>query len=151
MRTERGNKRIVSKAQYAGIMGGRILGYTASMFFFLIGIFGAILSGLGICAILIALTRGNGYESTVIELIMVITIFCISIGFAVAGWVGIMSMEEEAVIPLTRQTALDIPAEESLMRASSADTIAAESVLLRPAQSESEINSMELLRPHLPT
>ena len=80
--------------------------------------------------------------------LFIIVVFSLFLGLTIMGKEGIKSvMREEPVVPLTRQTALDIPAEESLVRASSADTLASKTILLRPAHNESETASEQLLRP----
>jgi hypothetical protein len=150
MQTQRSNKRIVSKAEYVGIMSGRALGFTASLFFYVAGTGGAVLSGFAIFALFVVLISSGGHAGFLLLILVVAIAFCLlCTGLAVMGWAGIKSMgEEEEIVPWTRQTALDIPAEESLVRASSANTLAAETVLLRPAQAQSEIDGEELLRPH---
>ena len=43
MRTQHDSKRIVSKTQYAGIIGGRLMEFAASSLFFIVGLVGMIL------------------------------------------------------------------------------------------------------------
>jgi len=150
MRTEQGNKRIVSKGEYIEIIGGRFVGYSALSILFLFGISGMIFTGLGACKILLTMMRGGDNVGLLpFILIVIIPAFLLSMGMTVMARAGFKSIaEEEAVVPLTRQTALDIPAEESLVRASSAQTLADETILLRPAQAQANTASEELLRPH---
>ncbi len=149
MRTQHSNKRVVSKTHYAAIMGGRLMGYAASSLFFVVGMIGMIFTGLAtVCMLFVTFWNGFSLYALLVSVVIGM-IFLFFIGLMIMGKEGVKSvMQEEPVVPLTRQTALDIPPEESLVRASSADTLAYETILLRPAQNESETASDELLRPH---
>ncbi|GEM_PF-4321854 len=142
MHTPQDNRRVVPKVRYIGIMGKR---FTARLLY-LCCVFAGI-GGIGatIALMCVALASRTPWYFEIL-LLPVATLF----GFLfMAGREGLNAADqEENIVPLTRQTLREMPDDQSLVRASAVETATPESVLLRPAQAQSETVSKELLRPH---
>jgi hypothetical protein len=78
-----------------------------------------------------------------------LTVFAL-IAMPVLRFIGLLfatAARMDPVVPLTRNTAADLPETESLVRASTEPPQQQETVLLRAAQSDAATPSQELLRP----
>lgn len=154
MRTQSDNKRIVSKTQYVTIMGVRFAAGTFFGFWYIVGM---------VCTILVCLKIAFRTWQMFPALWQDFPMGLVAFGSGVIGksvfsllvyrWIWKASgkklhrlRSEEPIVPLTRQTARDISEEETLVRASSMQDVAAETVLLRPAHAENPTPKEELLR-----
>jgi hypothetical protein len=133
-------KRVVSKAEYVGIMSRRV---TVSF-----GAF-AMLFG-GVCGL--GATVGLMCTALAVPTIWYFELILLPIAvlFALLIYSGKESLnavrQEMPVVPLTRHTANELPAENSLVRASSAQRTWEETSLLRPAGEVKTETPEELLR-----
>jgi hypothetical protein len=140
MQADHQNKRVVSKSRYAGIMGGRILGGAAAMSFIALGV-------LGMVAALMCLVLAFTSRNMALAIGMGVTLFFF---FFLFVWLGVYGLSlvvtDDDILPLTRHTAKTVADEDSLMRASSAQDIPADTTLLRPMQNGSDPMPETLLR-----
>lgn len=140
MSTLHANKRIVSKADYVGIMGRRITVRALASFLVIAGV-----GGVGATAglICIALTSETPWYFEILLLPLALAFGLL----IVTGKEGLKSIRKEPlVVPLTRQTAQELPEQDSLVRASSVQDTANDSNLLRPAAETHDDKPDELLR-----
>ncbi len=137
-------KRIVSKREYAkaqGIKGGLNLGRFGLLLF---SILWSLLAGL----YLLRLVTGMWWDVSP----FLIWVACLTCGGA--SYLCYLTMKAvdrriqgfEKVQPLTRANAADLPAPDSLVRASSEPMQAQEAVLLRAAAEEQERHEEQLVR-----
>ncbi len=158
MQEPKPGKRIVSKGAYAAAEGERVgTGIFGCGMLVLAAFFAWItVSGVvGLAMTIVAfLTRPDGL--VVVEGLTFLTVF---LAGAVATYVlwkgGIARMERsekmDSGIPLTRANVADLPAPETLVRASSEPPQAQEAILLRAALEGQETPPEQLVRPSVGT
>lgn len=146
MSKHRYHKRIVSKTRYAGIMGERVVtGFVGTLFCVVGGCGTLLMATLTFFAVIFNLSR---FFEMLPNFGILLGLLALFVAMAAVGRLSINAvLEAEPVVPMTRQVALDLSEEETLVRGSSVSEVAQETVLLRPAQAEDETPKEELLRP----
>lgn len=137
-------KRVVSKPAYAEYLAKKLGLNTAATVLVVTGAVGFMVSLIGVMSSLDFMQRSlQCFGSITLGVLAIITI---DAGLALSRHAETMP----EVIPLTQQTAEQISAEESLVRASSQPTEQPETILLRAAQFSTETPAEELLRSSQP-
>jgi|SRR5579883_1179891 len=145
-------RRIVTKEQYARSVGKRVALSSLGGLFVLLGLGGAALFGF----LLLIVIFGHSYYpqlQNIPNLGITEAVFAsftiISLG---ASWMGFdtvrRTIQSEPIQPLTRQNIGDLPAEQSLVRASEEPPAQSQATLLRAAAGQEETPEEQLLRPH---
>jgi len=134
-------KRIVSKGQYVQAQGKRIgIGSAGVGLLFLSALF----------ALFAFLSIGFAIVTSKVLYGIFVGVVCAAASFQLGSW-GLASLRHANTIdpgvPLTRQVADTLPAEESLVRASEEPVQEQQAVLLRAATSDRETPSDQLVRP----
>ncbi len=143
------NPRIVSKTRYLGYLSRLAMLHGSGTILLLLGSMGAVIC-VGILIVSIVGWALCGFAHP--GILMLGLGFSLFAGFPsmLAIRLGIGQCEKanrmEPVIPLTRQSAEQLPAEESLVRASSEPADVQPEVLLRAAGSDMQTPPQELLR-----
>lgn len=144
MSSEKQPKRIVSKLAYAGHVGKKGATWTAGGALFGIGLGGLALDGFVLLAVWV---MNWGDVSTLLSASMILLFIGCLCGLSI--WAGTDMMDTASkpteVIPFTRQTAAQLPPDESLVRASDQPTTPTDT-LLRTTNASTETPKEELLR-----
>ena len=138
------DKRVVSKGAYAAAVGNKaaLSSFGVSMMF--IGFFGI----LSVCLIAVLLLFNRPALDTLLLLVLFVGV--VGTGSGVLVTIGMHSVQEakqaETGIPFTRANIANLPAPESLVRASAEPVQAQESVLLRAAIQGHDTPPEQLMR-----
>lgn len=151
MSSEKHPKRVVSKLEYVGHLGKKGSLYSAGVVLYCIGAVGLVVDFLLALGTLFALLKFGKESGAAILLIgaggtleVIVGGLCYSL--MLFGGRGIATSDNlEPVIPLTRQNAAQMPAEDSLVRASAEPTTPSDT-LLRAANVSVGAPQEELLR-----
>jgi hypothetical protein len=140
--------RVVSKTRYLRYLSQKAVLWAAGTSLFLLGVMG-VMACVG--ALIACLTLANPYPLWSIPNIGVSVVCLLPVALCVLlARSGISQMDRaerlEPLVPLTRQNAEQLPAEQSLVRASSEPAEQQQAVLLRAAGSDTQTPAHELLR-----
>jgi hypothetical protein len=148
------NKRIVSKAEYIQVQGKKVsLAASGSMLALLGMLCICLMICSGICFILCFFDAVYGYEGNYVlglkgSVVATMLFGCFGYWCEIVGDAASKRSEKiEAVFPLTRANTANLPAPESLLRASVEPVQGQEAVLLRAASQGEERREEHLLKP----
>lgn len=123
MQQPKSGRRIVSKGEYAEVQARRGLIWLNPLFMLLVALFAYIVG-----------TRSSSHS----QLLMVTACACGVAGLLSIFSAVVISRRIKRVVPLTRANAADLPANDSLVRASQEPAQAQEGVLLRATSGEAQ-------------